>query len=441
MTDNRIKVIDSYMGSGKTSYAIQYINSLPAEINVIYITPYLEEVNRIIAACVDREFKQPDARSGQGSKLRHLIQLVNKRINIVSTHALFMNINDELINALRINDYILILDEVFQTVNHYDIVGGKTKKEVKEEITKQDVNTLLKTNLIKVEKDFRVSWNDHDEYLSQYEGMIEMMNRGLIYFVNGSLLLWSFPIEVFRPGIFREIYILTYRFESQLQYYYYKYFDLQYTKYIVRKYDSTRAYYIEENDGTDEEWKQQIKKCIDVVENEKLNKIGDVYYDYMNRPIKSTLSKTWYEKNPDMLPVMRRNLDNFFKNVSKSRSEQRLWTCFKDDIGKIRSKNVSAKQWLASNARATNNYINTDVVAYLINKYVDPFYIAFFASKDIVIDQDEFALSEMLQWVFRSAIREGKPIQLYVPSERMRTLLYQFLNNEKIEFTGSKRIV
>jgi hypothetical protein len=217
--DNRIKVIDSYPGSGKTSWAIQYVNNLPYDIKVIYLTPYLDEVKRIINSCPDKEFVQPDSRKGRGSKLKHLIQLVTQGYNIVSTHALFSNITDELINALRVNNYVLILDEVFQTVDKYDIVEGNIRGEIKDSITKQDVDTLLANGLISIAEDYHIDWLVASP-LSKYRNFINMCDRGLIYYVNGSLLLWAFPIEVFREGIFSQIFILTHRFESQLQSYY-----------------------------------------------------------------------------------------------------------------------------------------------------------------------------------------------------------------------------
>jgi hypothetical protein len=34
----------------------------------------------------------------------------------------------------------------------------------------------------------------------------------------------------------------------------------------------------------------------------------------------------------------------------------------------------------------------------------------------------------MIQFIWRSAIRDGKPIHLFVPSERMRTLLKDWMN-------------
>ena len=52
------------------------------------------------------------------------------------------------------------------------------------------------------------------------------------------------------------------------------------------------------------------------------------------------------------------------------------------------------------------------------------------AMKGFPVKEDVFALSEMVQWIWRSAIREGNPINIYVPSSRMRSLLQRWLNDE-----------
>jgi hypothetical protein len=51
------------------------------------------------------------------------------------------------------------------------------------------------------------------------------------------------------------------------------------------------------------------------------------------------------------------------------------------------------------------------------------------------IDKDIFALSEMVQFIWRSAIRNEQQINVYIPSKRMRNLLEQWLNDE---FEGEK---
>ena len=52
----------------------------------------------------------------------------------------------------------------------------------------------------------------------------------------------------------------------------------------------------------------------------------------------------------------------------------------------------------------------------------------FFISQGIPLDEDRFATSMMVQWIFRSAIRDGKDISVYIPSERMRNLLKKWIS-------------
>lgn len=47
--------------------------------------------------------------------------------------------------------------------------------------------------------------------------------------------------------------------------------------------------------------------------------------------------------------------------------------------------------------------------------------------KDVNIDEETWALSELIQWLFRSTIREENEINLYIPSKRMRSLLQEWL--------------
>jgi len=433
--EDRVIVIDSHPGAGKTQWAIQYINNDTGNKKFIYITPYKKEIERIIASCPNKDFKQPRVEDGEGSKLRHLFKLVQSGVNIVSSHALFSNIDDKLIYALQMKDYVLFLDEVFQTVDRYNMIESDLDTKIKDKITKMDVETLISQQLIKVEDDFKITWIDKNKPLSKYNNLMEMSDRGLIYFVNGSLLLWTFPIEVFEEGVFNKIFILTHRFESQLQAYYYKYFDLHYTKYMV--YKENDEYKIIQGDSKDREleWKKFILPKIHILEDDRMNRIGAIYKDFRtNRSYKSALSKTWYENKIERIEDVRNNLLNYFTNIFRGNPKEKMWTCFDDEFDAIKSHNISKKSWLACNARATNEYADKTILAYLVNRYVDPFYDDFFEHKQIKINQDEYAVSEMMQWIWRSAIRNDKDINIYIPSARMRSLLKQYLNNEVLEF-------
>lgn len=47
-----------------------------------------------------------------------------------------------------------------------------------------------------------------------------------------------------------------------------------------------------------------------------------------------------------------------------------------------------------------------------------------------LMDQELYAVSSLIQFVFRSAVRKGEPIKLYLPSLRMRELLERWKQGE-----------
>lgn len=75
-------------------------------------------------------------------------------------------------------------------------------------------------------------------------------------------------------------------------------------------------------------------------------------------------------------------------------------------------------------------YSDRKHLAYLLNVYENPEVIKWFAGYGIKVDQEAFALSQLLQWIWRSAIRNGEPVKLYLPSARMRRILREWLEDE-----------
>ena len=59
--------------------------------------------------------------------------------------------------------------------------------------------------------------------------------------------------------------------------------------------------------------------------------------------------------------------------------------------------------------------------------FPDPSVKQWFADHGGCIDDDQYALSNMLQWIWRSAIRNNIPVKLYIPSRRMRGILKAWL--------------
>jgi len=69
---------------------------------------------------------------------------------------------------------------------------------------------------------------------------------------------------------------------------------------------------------------------------------------------------------------------------------------------------------------------------------VKPYIVQFFKDRGVEVDNDSFALSEMIQWVWRSGIRDHKPINIYIPSSRMRNLLKDWLSVTLFKNVGTE---
>ena len=388
-----INIVDARCGSGKTSAAINMINSSDKEQKFLYITPYLDEVQRIIDSCPEKHFRQPE---NFGSKLNGIKYLFEKGYNIVSTHALFKNFDTEIIELVRAMNYVLIMDEVAEVVEPLNI--SKSDLQIVLDKTELQNNGLLK-------------WTDlsYSGELGNYRRLCEL---NAVFYHNNVALLYLFPVDCFKA--FRKVYILTYMFDAQVQRYYYDFYGAKF-KYIGVDGESLKTYHFVEQPKP---FVNKFKNLIKIEESETLNAVGEKEY---------SLSVSWYDKNiKSYSECLRNNLQNFFWNKTKTPSAKNLWTVFKDYKKPLQGKGYT-KSFLSCNARATNAYSDRIAVAYMCNIFFNPILKSFFEQKGVRVEEDKWALSEMLQFLFRSGIRKGEEIKVYIPSFRMRLLLKRWL--------------
>jgi len=395
----KIYVVDAPCGSGKTTGAINMIKENPNR-RYLFITPFLQEVQRIKEECSELKFYEPQEKN---TKLNGIHWLLANKKNIVSTHALFLNFNDYTLELIRNGDYTLILDEVASVVELM-------------EISKKDLNTILdKYGHI---EDGLLIWDDL-EYEGKFSDIMNMSLNKCIGIYGNCAVIWCFPIEIFKA--FKEVYILTYMFDAQIQKYYYDFYSVNYKHLYVKK-DNGIYCFTDEPQDYKNQYNYQNK--IYILDSEKLNSIGDNY---------TALSVSWFTKdkqtrNKPLINTLKNNLYNYFRNITKSSSEYNMWTTFKEFKSLLRGDGYS-RGFLAVNARATNDYRHKTNLAYCANIFMNPVLKQFFAQKNIVVNEDKYALSEMIQWIWRSAIRDNGEINVYIPSSRMRNLLIDWLNS------------
>lgn len=402
---SKIKIVDDIMGAGKSAAAINYINSTNDK-HFLVITPYLDEIKRYKQACHSKHFKEPIYDGG--TKLDNLKELIKNGENIVSTHSLFHRFDKELIEICQILDYTLIMDEVTDVVEEYDI-------------SPDDISTLMEKYCILNNNGLMVWRDEQQSYEGKFSEIKNMCNLGGLAVVRQKMFLWLFPIEVFNA--FDEIYILTYMFNAQIQRYYYDFYKTEYEYYHVAG-ETFEEY--EFMPGKSLCSRHKYNELIHILDNEKMNIIGNDSF---------ALSHNWYEKNKSnaIIKKLKNNLQNYFHNIVKKSSSEIIWTTFKDYRNLLKGKGYT-KSFLPINARATNLYKNRDCIAYLVNIFFNPMVKGFFQDHGVDIDEDGYALSEMLQWIWRSAIRDGREVWIYIPSRRMRRLLQYWITENSTSF-------
>ena len=232
-------------------------------------------------------------------------------------------------------------------------------------------------------------------------------------------------LKMLPPGIFEafdDVYLMTYMFEAQITWAYFQLFGIKYEhRYVVGTSPDTyqlttvpRPYYI-----------TGLEKLVGICRDPKFNLIGKG---------RSDLSVGWYgkEENKPLVKMVKDNVYRYFRHRENATSEQVLWASFRQkqkpnepprEMPPIFTPHGYSTGFLTCNARATNAYRTRNVLAYPLNRYLAPELKNFFYEHDIIIDEKQWALSEMVQWIWRSAIRDNKHIELYLPSSRMRELL------------------
>lgn len=386
-----VKVIDSIMGSGKTDWAIKYMND-NAERRFIYITPFNDEISgRVIPACPALGFEFAE----EGRKVAGFARQLSEGKNIVATHECLKRIDTEVIKVIEEYGYTLILDEALQVI-----------KEIR--LKQADVE-FLKTNFIDVDERGRVAWKaEHDNYDGVFKGLKNMTETGELTLMK-NMFFWKMSDRLFRA--FKDVYILTYIFPGQLQKYY---FDISEIEYQVYELDKGNLI---PHSG---EYRNDLKPLIDIYEG-SINEVGKN---------KKALSRGWFATNREGKTKLKKNIYNYFFNIANVGSKGCLWTTFKTQQKNLQG-NGYIRAFLPCNARGTNKYRHTTAVAYAANRYMNPQIKNYLKEiYELEFNEDLWALSEMLQFIWRSAIRDRKPIQVYVPSKRMRELLHDYLDNK-----------
>lgn len=444
-----IKIIDRIMGSGKSTEMIETINNSDPSTRWVVVAPFLKECHRYagteytydkkreVVPVFDadnnfvyngtgcnlsgRRFKHP--RKLYGSKVKGISSLVDKGEDIVTTHAALQNFTNDNLVTLSSAGYKLVVDEALEVISPLS-----TPPTIQQIL----LNKALKINpdnnsLVWIEqKDedsldpIKYDWYWKAKRLCETGSLVllttEEQDENNAVAENGQPLSGIFVFEYPKKfiSVFEDVFVLTHRFEHSIMKHY---LDINNLDYSIDKKEITSS------------------PNIEIVDNDRMNKIGRMYNSFSASWQRNAFKRKDYALSRDM----RNNLKNFFNNAGtygKSTAKQRMWTCLSEVRGKIKGKGYT-KQHVPFNLKAVNNYCDVSHLAYCYSEYLNPTVYNYLLKRGVReedINVEQIALNTLLQWVYRSRVRKGGEIALYLPSRRMRSMLVNWLKSSEEKY-------
>lgn len=427
-----VYVLDGLMGSGKSYGIFKWIQEHPNE-KYIYVSPLLSEVEeggRIHRDLKTVKFNSPST-DYNNTKSSHLLSLLKHGYNIACTHNLYLLMDEEHLNEIERQGYIVILDEEVNVIENFN------------NYSRADLKGLLDEGVIEVQEcDGMLLWIKDSEYYAdkhhKYHQFRNYVKSGMVYVAKRDhrMMVTQLPIKLFTSA--KKVIIITYMFDGNVLDCFLRLKGIE-----VKPFTEVELKIID---------KQTIRDNIKLVEPsgkfKKCSKFG--------------LSSTWYSGDKEFAidgkykkcTLADLNLiANLIASVGRNNSataQDMMYTLPKarsglPDVqtqlrGIVKPKNYFMSEkptrynkgkycWLSSHTRATNDYAHKWCVVHAYNRYPLTPVKSYLQDYGVGINDDVFALSELLQFVWRSRIRKGESIVLCIVSERMRELFVRWLND------------
>lgn len=404
----KINIIDDICGKGKTTYFIDKIKKGMANgEQYIYVTPFMDEIDKRILVEIP-EMVTPEKKT---TKMSSLIQLLEEGKSIATTHTLFKMLNKDILKILKNNNYILIIDETLDVIEQ---IG----------VTSKDLDILV-NEFMDVDADNKVTWRDK-HYKGKFESYKQYADTDNLYLYrdkdgNAVTLFWQFPHDIF--SAFKEAWILTYMFDCQLFAMYLKSYGYNYQKHSLDSKSQPTAYTFNRLDKT----------LFNILQGDAYNAFGDG---------RTALSKAWVKRKANgkslstNAEITRSKMYGLCRNGCKAwnikqiKAKDMIWTTYKDSVLKGSDVGIYLPSyktsWIPLNSRATNKYIDRHYILYGCNLFFNPLMKQYFQQQNITVNEDDWALSMLVQFVCRSAMRRGEKVYLYIPSSRMRNMFMDY---------------
>ena len=406
-----VEIVEGIMGSGKSTGIINWMEENPTE-KYIYVSPLLSEVGeggRLSQSLNNITFEYPVTKN----KADEMLDLLKLGKNIACTHVLYSSLTAEHLKYIEDGDYILVIDE------EINLISGVS------EYGRGDYKWLFSNDHIEVIPETgQVCWKGDEALLKDnkyYKFKTYCDNQSLYVTKRDQYMMVSqLPIKLLNCA--KRVIILTYMFEGNVLDCFLKIKGLKvvpFTEIKLREVDV-----------------EEVKSLIKLIKPTKTL-------------LQMNMTLSWYDNkatNDDLHEISKfiRNCavsskasrddviythpKNRFDSDSKSKTLIKPLGFYRKKIG-----NVESVCWLASSTKATNLYADKWCLIHCYNRYpqtpVEAYINDYGSDMGVRLNAEVFALSEMLQWVWRSRIRKGENIVLAIGSARMCRIFSRWLES------------
>lgn len=417
-----IYVCDAIMGSGKTSAAITYMNEHP-DRRFIYVTPIKTETTRIRDACPSLHFVLP---SNAGDEYEHQKRVHFKHLlscgdNIATTHVLFSLCDQEAIRMIAEQKYTVIIDEAISALDKIPAKADDVRLAMGSDWFQcEDSDDGEVHEIISSGREYNGNWMRDIKLYAESHRLVALKDDQ----DEDRLYCWMFNHEIFNAAV--ETIVLTYIFAASPMSYLFQMNHITYEPLNVAR-DTSGRYYFSQTERYIPEYTKRIEEMIHITQIKRMNQVGAARGRKDNQWSINNTKEHLKHRKDGQIDILRKNLDNYFNNHHRGEPpEEKLWTCYGPAQSALKGKGY-ASRYLVFNQRSTNEYKQAKVLAYCINVYMPLWEQKYYEKLGIHPDTNAYALSVMLQWIWRSAIRDGKEIWIYVPVQRMRNLLEDWI--------------
>ena len=369
---------------------------------------------------VEVVFVEPDKDDNdQGTKTSSLESQLLLGNNIATTHEMYERLVP-FVNAGLLDDYDIIIDEVPNVVKS---VASKSRTSIQEfyvDAGYMDVD--VRTGLVRPTHKWRQNQEQVSDTLSPK--ILKYAESGCLYLQDGEMFIWALPERILSAG--NSVTVMTYKAEGSMLLSYLRKLDLPFE--------------VCNDNLLEEEFRAKASELIVIEDIPALSKMkltfsgqqkgmsSSPYYSKVSRSLKNLKERKLVGVDINKI-LLTCNKDAWLKanndNQPKPESKENKKTKFKPGVFAKNSR-IKDVEWISNTTRGTNDYIHCSHLIYLYDQNINPVVARWLGDSSRAFN-DAYALTELIQLVWRSRVRRGEPITIYLPSLRMRRIFEEWL--------------